>query len=97
MFKTVIKWSKWPSDQDFLNRVANLEIDLLVFDEIYKLEPSNTRELKTDDRLIYMNKVYLDLVTTSRKIALLGPYINSVSFEKTKIEQIKEPQQFLSS
>ena len=77
------------SDQEFLNKMIELEIDFLVFDEIYKLQASNSREIKTDDRLIYMNKVYLDLVKKSKKVALLGPYINNVSFDKTKLDIVK--------
>lgn len=77
------------SDQEFLNKMTELEIDFLIFDEIYKLQASNSREIKTDDRLIYMNKVYLDLVKKSKKVALLGPYINNVSFGKTKLDIVK--------
>ena len=77
------------SDQEFLNKMTELEIDFLVFDEIYKLQASNSREIKTDDRLIYMNKVYLDLVKKAKKVALLGPYINNVSFDKTKLDIVK--------
>lgn len=36
-----------------------------------------------------MNKVYLELVKISKKIALLGPYINSVEFSNTNIDIIK--------
>mgnify|MGYP004672429313 FL=1 len=65
------------------------EIDFLVFDEIYKLQASNLKEIKTDDRIIYMNKVYLDLVNRAEKIALLGPYIKNVTFGKTKLDIVK--------
>ena len=34
------------------------EIDFLVFDEIYKLQALKNSDVKTDDRLIFMNKVY---------------------------------------
>lgn len=77
------------SDIEFLNKVSNIDIDFLIFDEIYKLQPSSSKELKTDDRIIYMNKVYLDLVNKAKKFALLGPYINSVEFEQTKIDVVK--------
>lgn len=77
------------SDIDFLNKTSKLNIDLLIFDEIYKLQPASTKELKSDDRIIYMNKVYLDLVNKSKKIALLGPFINDVKFEKTKLDIVK--------
>lgn len=76
------------SDDIFINIIDSIEIDLLIFDEIYKLQGS-AREIKTDDRLIYMNKVYLDLVTRAKKIALLGPYINSVEFDNTKLDIVK--------
>lgn len=77
------------SDYEFLNKIKEMKIDLLVFDEIYKLQASNSREIRTDDRLIYMNRVYLDLVNKAEKIALLGPYINNVSFDKTKLDIVK--------
>lgn len=83
------------SDKEFLTRIKELEIDLLVFDEIYKLQPKSNSEIKTDDRIIYMNKVYLDLVKKSNKIALLGPYINSVSFQRTKLDIVKYYTNFL--
>lgn len=83
------------SDKEFLTKIKELEIDLLVFDEIYKLQPKNNSEIKTDDRIIYMNKVYLDLVKKSNKIALLGPYINSVSFQRTKLDIVKYYTNFL--
>lgn len=77
------------SDIEFLNKTSQLNIDLLIFDEIYKLQPASTKELKNDDRIIYMNKVYLDLVNRSKKVALLGPFINDVKFEKTKLDIVK--------
>ena len=83
------------SDKEFLKKIENVDIDFLVFDEIYKLQPKNDSEIKTDDRIIYMNKVYLDLVNKSKKIALLGPYINSVSFDKTKLNIVKYFTNFL--
>lgn len=76
------------SNSDFIEITKKIDIDFLVFDEIYKLQGTK-REVKTDDRLIYMNKVYLDLVKISKKIALLGPYINSVEFSNTNIDIIK--------
>lgn len=83
------------SDKEFLTKIDEMSIDLLVFDEIYKLQPANNFEIKSDDRIIYMNKVYLELVKKSKKIALLGPYINNVSFEKTKINIVKYYTNFL--
>lgn len=76
------------SDSNFLEIISSIELDLLIFDELYKLR--GTKKLvSTDDRLIYMNKVYLDLITKAKKIILLGPYINDVNFDKTKIEIVK--------
>ena len=76
------------SNADFIEITKKIDIDFLVFDEIYKLQGTK-KELRTDDRLIYMNKVYLELVKISKKIALLGPYINSVEFSNTNIDIIK--------
>ena len=72
-----------------LEKTKEIKIDFLIFDEIYKLQASSSNEIKTDDRLIYMNKVYLDLVNKAEKIALLGPYINNVTFGKTKLNIVK--------
>ena len=77
------------SDREFLKKTKEMKIDFLVFDEIYKLQASNLKEIKTDDRIIYMNKVYLDLVNRAEKIALLGPYIKNVTFGKTKLDIVK--------
>lgn len=77
------------SDYNFLDKISKMSIDLLIFDEIYKLQASNKRERSSDDRLIYMNKVYLDLVKKAKKISLLGPYINSVSFDRSKLDIVK--------
>lgn len=77
------------SDGEFLKKISQMDVDLLIFDEIYKLQPSNSRELKTDDRIIYMNRVYLDLVQKTKKIALLGPFIDNVEFDKTKLDIVK--------
>lgn len=77
------------SDADFLNKIVDIDIDLLIYDEIYKLQPTDTRELNNDDRIIYMNKVYLDLVKKAKKIALLGPFINSVEFGNTNLDIVK--------
>ena len=83
------------SDREFLDKTKELKIDFLIFDEIYKLQASNSSEIKTDDRLIYMNKVYLDLIEKAKKVALLGPYINSVTFGKTKLDIVKYYTNFL--
>lgn len=82
------------SDAKFLEEIKNIEIDFLVFDEIYKLQ-GNRRDVKKDDRLIFMNKVYLDLVNKANKIALLGPYINSVEFENTRLDIVKYYSNFM--
>ena len=76
------------SNANFIEITKKIDIDFLVFDEIYKLQGTK-KEIRTDDRLIYMNKVYLELVKISKKIALLGPYINSVEFSNTNIDIVK--------
>lgn len=83
------------SDKEFLAKTKGLKIDFLIFDEIYKLQASTSKEIKTDDRLIYMNKVYLDLIQKAEKVALLGPYINNVTFCKTKLDIVKYYTNFL--
>ena len=83
------------SDKEFLDKTKELKIDFLIFDEIYKLQASTSNEIKTDDRLIYMNKVYLDLIEKAEKVALLGPYISNVTFGKTKLDIVKYYTNFL--
>lgn len=76
------------STKRFKEYINSNNIDFLVYDEIYKLnyEPS-ARD--TNDRIIRMNYIYKYLINKSRKILLLGPFIRSVSFDKSniKIEQ----------
>lgn len=76
------------SDNIFLEKIKFLEIDLLVMDEIYKLQGSK-KELESDDRLILMNKIYLCLINKAKKVALLGPFIKDVKFEKSKLDIVK--------
>ncbi len=83
------------SDKEFLVKTKKLKIDFLIFDEIYKLQASTSKEIKTDDRLIYMNKVYLELIEKAEKVALLGPYINNVTFGRTKLDIVKYYTNFL--
>ena len=86
------------SGKDFLKKIKdnNVEIDLLVFDEIYKLNhPCDSRFITNDDRIIVMNRAYLRMVEVAKQIILLGPFIKDVSFERTKIEIVKYYTNFL--
>lgn len=76
------------SDSDFGEKVRNMDIDLLVIDEIYKLQVSKSM-LATDDRIILMNKTYLELLKKAKKVVLLGPFINDVNFGKTNLDIVK--------
>lgn len=73
------------SDINFLKKIENSKIDLLIFDEIYKLGTSQNK----DERLMLMNKIYFNLVKKSNKIFLLGPFIKEVSFSRTKLDIVK--------
>lgn len=77
------------SDNVFINKIKNVEIDLLVFDEIYKLKAEKKTDITGDDRLISMNRVYLTLLKKSNKILLLGPFIRKITFDQTKLKIIK--------
>lgn len=77
------------SDIKFLNKVKNLKIDLLIFDEIYKLKHASRKELNTDDRILLMNKVYLQLIDISSKVFLLGPFIKEIHFYKTQLDIVR--------
>ncbi len=73
--------------QQYLNKNR---IDLLVYDEIYKLNSISSAEKEDKrneySRLIKMNYIYKYLVNKAEKILLLGPFIKSVSFERSNIE-----------
>lgn len=77
------------SDCNFINLISDIELDLLIIDEIYKLKPKDKTELKSDDRIILMNKVYLNLLAIAKKIILLGPFIKQITFEQTKLDIVK--------
>lgn len=77
------------SDNNFIRKLNEIGLDLLIIDEIYKLKPKDKRELKKDDRIILMNKVYLDLVHVAKKIILLGPFIKQIFFNNTKLDIVR--------
>ena len=77
------------SDNLFVKKIGEIGLDLLIIDEIYKLRPKNKRELKNDDRIILMNRVYLNLLNVAKKIILLGPFIKQITFENTKLDIVK--------
>ena len=77
------------SDNVFINKIKNVKIDLLVFDDIYKLKAEREKDITGDDRLISMNRVYLTLLKKSNKILLLGPFIRKITFDQTKLKIIK--------
>lgn len=64
-------------------------IDLLIFDEIYKLQrtASNKNERNMDKRIISLNRGYFELVNRSKQVLLLGPFIKDISFERTKLNE----------
>lgn len=77
------------SNNLFVKKISEIGLDLLIIDEIYKLKPKDKRELNSDDRIILMNKVYLNLLKVARKIILLGPFIKEITFENTKLDIVK--------
>lgn len=77
------------SDNLFVKKISEIGLDLLIIDEIYKLRPKNKKELKNDDRIILMNRVYLNLLNVAKKIILLGPFIKQITFENTKLDIVK--------
>jgi len=73
------------STRKFKKYIKNNNIDLLVYDEIYKLKYDKS-ERDTNDRIIKMNYIYRYLIDKASKIVLLGPFIKNVNFEKSNIE-----------
>lgn len=73
-------------DNNLLDEINNITIDLLVFDEVYKLKRKDNEDKKTSNkRLIALNKGYFDMVDKSNQIILLGPFIKEIKFERTKL------------
>lgn len=73
-------------DQTFLIEITKVSIDLLIFDEIYKLKRRNSESKKSlDKRLISLNKGYFDIVNKANQVILLGPFIKEIKFERTKL------------
>lgn len=55
-------------------KTDNLDIDLLVIDEIYKLQNESN-----DDRMYSMSLAYLTAIKLSKQYIFLGPFINSIN------------------
>ncbi len=75
------------ADVELLNKLQS--VDLLVFDEIYKLQRT-TRDgnLRNDDkRIISLNRGYFELVNRSKQVLLLGPFIKDITFERTQLTE----------
>jgi len=76
------------SSRKFKKYIDSNHIDLLVYDEIYKLKYEKTPK-ETNSRIIKMNSIYKYLIKKSRKILLLGPFIKNVGFDKSDIKIVK--------
>lgn len=70
------------ADISLLSKIK--DIDLLVFDEIYKLQRRQDTN-KEDKRIISLNRGYFELVNRSKQVLLLGPFIKDITFERTKL------------
>lgn len=71
------------ADTELLKKIP--EIDLLVFDEIYKLHRKNNAG--DDKRIISLNRGYFEIVNRAKQVVLLGPFIKDISFERTKLSE----------
>lgn len=71
------------ADTELLKKIP--EIDLLIFDEIYKLHRKNKDN--DDKRIISLNRGYFEIVNRAKQIILLGPFIKNISFERTKLSE----------
>ena len=71
------------ADRELLQKLK--DIDFLVFDEIYKLQRG--KQKNDDKRIISLNRGYFELVDRARQVLLLGPFINDISFERTKLTE----------
>lgn len=68
------------ADNNFIYKLD--KVDLLVFDEVYKLNRK-----KNDKRLIALNKSYFSLVDKASQTILLGPFIRDIVFERSKLSE----------
>lgn len=75
------------ADVELLNKIQT--VDLLVFDEIYKLQRTMpVGNLKNNDkRIISLNRGYFELVKRSKQVLLLGPFIKDIIFERTQLTE----------
>lgn len=73
------------ADVELLSKISS--VDLLVFDEIYKLQRTNQGENSRNDdkRIISLNRGYFELVNRSKQVLLLGPFIKDIAFERTQL------------
>ena len=76
------------SSKKFKEYISKTNIDLLVYDEIYKLKYEGKQQ-ETNSRIIKMNSIYKYLIKKSRKVLLLGPFIKNVDFHKSDIKIVK--------
>lgn len=70
-------------DIELLEKIKLVKIDLLIFDEIYKLKRKETKE--KDKRIISLNKGYFDMVNKANQTILLGPFIKNINFNRTDL------------
>lgn len=75
------------ADVELLNKIQS--VDLLVFDEVYKLQRTKPEgNLRSNDkRIISLNRGYFELVRRSKQVLLLGPFIKDIIFERTQLTQ----------
>lgn len=69
------------ADTELLSKIP--EVDLLIFDEIYKLHRKNKDD--SEKRIISLNRGYFEIVNRAKQVILLGPFIKDISFERTKL------------
>lgn len=72
-------------DLSLLDEIKEMQVDLLIFDEIYKLKRKEGNRNREDKRLISLNKGYFDMVNKANQIILLGPFIKDIFFQRTNL------------
>lgn len=70
-------------NNELLDKIKTVNIDLLIFDEIYKLKRKEKANL--DKRIIALNKGYFDMVNRANQVFLLGPFIKDLIFNRTHL------------
>lgn len=64
-------------EKEFLEEIRYKQFDACIIDEVYKLGKVNN-----DQRKIIFNKAYISMLTNSKQLIMLGPFMKDVKFNR---------------